>query len=152
MINWTISFWPDAVLLRSAETSKIAVPIANNFYRVNAEVVYISQDPTQAACILDFGIRAISESGGLLGIPLPQGCREGDHVTGKIRLELPLCTDVHPYDISHQWRVNRISANLANFSYYPGDLGELDYQDIAGTDSIKAGSYVLHCSKLNSVI
>ena len=152
VFNWTISFWADAVLLRSAETSKTAVPIANNSYRVNAEVIYISQDLTQAACILDFGIRVISESGGLLGIPLPPGCREGDHVTGEIRLELPFGTDITPYDLRHRWRVNRLTANLADFSLYPGDRCGFDYQDVAGTDSVKAGSYILHCSNLNSVI
>jgi hypothetical protein len=60
------SFWSDAVLIRSEEETKTAVLIDDNFYRVNAEVVYTSNDPEQAACILDFGTKAISELGGRL--------------------------------------------------------------------------------------
>jgi hypothetical protein len=151
VFEWfAIVFWSDAALIRSTEKTKAALPIANNYYRVNAEVIYISQDPKQAACILDFGIKAISESGGILGVPLPPGCQEGDYVTGEIRLELPLCTDVHPHDLAHRWRVNRISADLTNFSSYPGDVSEVRYLDVVGTDSVRAGSYVLHCSNLNA--
>jgi len=151
VIDWfAISFWSDAVLTRAAERTKGAVPIANNYYRVNAEVIYVSHDPKQAACILDFGIKAISESGGILGVPLPPAaCQEGDYVTGQIRLELPLCTDVHPHDLAHRWRVNRISANSTPFVDHPGDASGVRYQDVAGTDSIDALSYVLHCSDLN---
>jgi hypothetical protein len=150
VVDWfAISFWSDVVLTRAAERTKSAVPIGDNYYRVNAEVIYISHDPKQAACILDFGIKAISESGGLLGVPLPPGCQEGDYVTGEIRLELPLCTDVHPHDLAHRWRVNRISADLTPFVNYPGDTSEVRYQDVAGTDSGEAASYVLHCSDLN---
>jgi len=150
VFDWTITFWSKAVLTRSAERNKTAVPIANNYYHVNAEVIYISRDSKYEFCILDFGIMAVSESGTLLGIPLPPGCQQGEYVAGEIRLELPLWTEVQPYNIRRQWRVNRITADLADFSLYPGDLGEMDYQDVSGTDSMKAGSYVLHCSNLNS--
>ncbi len=62
---WPVTFWSDMVLIRAVERTKVALPFAGNYYRVNAEVIYISQDPNQAACILDFGIKAISEVGGL---------------------------------------------------------------------------------------
>jgi hypothetical protein len=150
VIDWfAISFWSDAVLTPAVERTKAAVPIADNYYRVNAEVIYISHDPKQAACILDFGIKAISELGGILGVPLPPGCQEGDYVTGEVRLELPLCTDIHPHNLAHRWRVNRISADLTSFVDKPGDASEVRYQDVFGTDSVQAGSYVLHCSDLN---
>jgi hypothetical protein len=101
VFEWfAIIFWSDAALIRSIETTKAALPIANNYYRVNAEVIYVSQDPKQAACILDFGIKAISEPGGLLGIPPPPGCQEGDYVTSEVRLALPLSTTVHPHDLA----------------------------------------------------
>jgi len=32
---------------------------------------------------------------------------------------------------------------------YPGDVSEAHYEDAFGTDSVQAGSYVLHCSDLN---
>jgi hypothetical protein len=147
--SFAIGFWSDAPLIRAAERTKSAVPIADNYYRVNAEVIYISYDPIQAACILDFGIKAISESGGILGVPLPPGCQEGDYVTGEVRLELPLSTAVHPHNLVHRWRVNRISADSAPFTYYPGDTSEVRYQDVVGTDSVLTESYVLHCSDLN---
>ncbi|MGO4213429.1 hypothetical protein AB4Y89_21060 [Terriglobus sp. 2YAB30_2] len=150
VLDWfAITFWSDAVLTRAAERTKSAVLIADNYYRVNAEVVYVSHDPKQAACILDFGIKAISESGGILEVPLPPGCQEGDYVSGEIRLVLPLCTAVHPHNLFHRWRVNRISANLAPFMNHPGDISEVRYQDVSGTDSIQAGSYLLLCSDLN---
>jgi hypothetical protein len=152
VFDWTITFWSKAVLSLSTERNKTAVPIADNYYRVNAEIIYISRDSRCEFCILDFGIMAISESATLLGIPLPPGCEEGDYVAGEIRLELPLWTEVQPYNIRRRWRVNRITADLANFSLYPGDLGKVDYQDVLGTDSVKSGSYVLHCSALNSLI
>ena len=150
VIEWfAITFWSDTVLTRSMERTKAALPIANNYYRVNAEVIYISQDPKQAACILDFGLKAISELGGLLGIPLLPGCNEGDYVTGQIRLELPLCTTVHPHDLRYRWRVNRIFADLTDFKSFAGDAFGVCYREVTGTDSVRANCYVLHCSCLN---
>ena len=148
VFDWfAVSFWPeaDAAFVRSQISTKTAVPIGSGIYRVNAEVAYISTDPTQAACILDFGIKAISDAAPLL----PEGCQEGDYVTGEVRLELPLCTAVHPHDLRSRWRVNRVSADLTNFSYYPGDIAQSFYQDVLGTDSVQAGSYVLYCSQLD---
>lgn len=151
VLDWfAITFWSDAVLTLSSERTKSAVPLADNYYRVNAEVIYVSHDPKQAACILDFGIKAISESGGIPEVPLPPGCQEGDYVTGEVRLELPLCTNLHPHNLFHRLRVNRISADLAPFMDHPGDVSEVCYQDVHGTDSVQAGSYVLYCSDLNS--
>jgi hypothetical protein len=64
VFDWfAISFWSDAALIRAVERTKAAVPIADGYYRVNAEVIYVSHDPKQAACILDFGIKAISDYG-----------------------------------------------------------------------------------------
>jgi hypothetical protein len=144
VFDWfAITFWSDAKLIQAVEKTKSAVPIADNYYRVNAEVIYISHDPKQAACIVDFGVKAISEVGGLLGV------QEGDYVTGELRLELPLCTSVHPHNLDHRWRVNRISADLNDFASCPGDVSGVRYQNVLGTDSVQAGSYVLHCSDLN---
>jgi len=146
VFDWfAVGFWSNAALIRAVERTKAAVPIANSYYRVNAEVIYVSHDPKQAACILDFGIQAISDGVDIL----PPGCQEGDYVTGEIGLELPLCTAVHPHNLVHRWRVNRISADLTSFMQYPGDVSEAHYEDAFGTDSVQAGSYVLHCSDLN---
>jgi hypothetical protein len=122
-----LTFWVDEMLVPAVERTKVASPLVGNYYRVNAEVIYISQDLNQAGCILDFGMQAISELGGLLGVPLPSDCKEGDYVTGKIRLDLALCTVVHPHDLTRKWRVNEISADLTDYSSKPGDIsGPLD--------------------------
>jgi hypothetical protein len=150
VFDWTLTFWSDKVLIRAVEKTKTAIPLADNYYRVNAEVIYISQDPSQAGCILDFGMQAISEMGGLLGVPLPSEYREGDYVTGEIRLELPLCTVVHPHNLIRKWRVEGISADLTDYSLTPGDIARPCYQEVSGTDAVRAGSYFLHCSAVES--
>lgn len=146
VFDWLLTFWADEMLIRAVERTKFASPLVGNNYRVNAEVIYISQDPAQSGCILDFGMQAISELGGLLGVPLPSECKEGDYVTGEIRLNLALCTVVPPHDLTRRWRVDGISADVTNYSLKPGDISEPCYQEVSGTDAIRAGSYVLHCS------
>ncbi len=145
---WPLTFWVDEVLTRSGEENNIASPLAGNYYHVNAEVIYISKDPAQAGCIIDFGVKAISELGGLLGIPLPSECKVGEHVTGEIRLTFALCTVVHPHNLTRKWQVERISADLSDYTDKPGDTVSSRYQDVSGTDAVRAGSYVLYCSAL----
>lgn len=147
VFEWfALSFWPNGVLSQSSENSKAAIAIADNAYRVNAEVIYISQDPSQAACIVDFGLKAISDTD-----VLPPGSRVGDFVAGEVRLELPLCTKLSPHNLTHRWRVNRISADLTPYvahpdrGYFIRDSSQVRYQDVVGTDSVHAESYVLHC-------
>ena len=150
VFDWPLTFWVDEMLMPAFEKTKVASPLVGNYYRVNAEVIYISQDLNQAGCILDFGMQAISELGGLLGVPLPSDCKEGDYVTGEIRLDLALCSVVHPHDLTRKWRVNGISADLTDYSSKPGDISGPCYQDVASTDAVRAGSYVLHCSAVES--
>ena len=150
IFDWPLTFWVDEVLIQAVERTKVASPLAGNYYRVNAEVIYISQDPTQAGCILDFGMQAISELGGLLGVPLPSECKEGNYVTGEIRLELALSTVVHPHNLIRKWRVEGISADLTSYRSKPGDISGPCYQEVSGTDAVLAGSYVLHCSAIES--
>ncbi|MGA8090129.1 MAG: hypothetical protein WCA10_22855 [Terracidiphilus sp.] len=151
IFDWfAVSLWSDATLTRTVERTKAAVPIADNSYRVSAEVIYVSHDPEQAARILDFGIKAISEKADIL----PRECKEGEYVTGEVRLELPLCTRASRH-FAYRWRVNRISADLT--PYVPDPVrgcfirgaSEVRYQDVVGTDSVHAKTYVLHCSDLN---
>jgi hypothetical protein len=63
-------------------------------------------------------------------------------VPGEVRLDLPLCTAVHSHNLDQRWRINRVSADLTDFMYHPGDVSEVRYQDVPGTDSVRAGSYV----------
>ena len=149
VFHWPVTFWSSRVLTNAVENTKKATPLGSGYYRVNAEVIYLSRDPDQAACILDFGIRAISEVGGLLGVPLPLQCKVGEYVTGEVRFNLDLCTALTPYDLNHKWRVNRIFADLTDFCLYPGDVAAVSYREVSGTDAIRAGSYVLHCSNID---
>ena len=151
--DWhAVSFWSDGRLARSTECSKGATPITDGRYRVNAEVIYISQDANLSAFIIDCGVRAECLGADLL----PDGCVEGDYISGEISLGLPLCSAPHAYDLSHRWRANEIFADLTPFvlssvgRVYVRDSSQIIYQTVAGTDSVKARSYLLNCSLLTS--
>ena len=143
--RWPVTFCCDLVLTPSSASVKSVLPLVRNQYRVDAEVLYISSDSQQAACILDFGIRAISELGGLLGIPLPAKCKVGDYVGGVISLELAFCTVVHPFQITYDWRVDSISAELTGIQSALEDAFESDYRGVVSTGEILADTYILHC-------
>lgn len=115
-----------------------------------AEIAYVSEQ----ACIIDFGLRTTTTDD-----VLPPGCQRGDYVAGDIYLRLPLCTEVGPEEVfkalSHRWQVNGISADLTPYVARPDnsrlfvrDASRVRYQDVPSTDSVKAHSYVLHCSEV----
>ena len=148
VFDWfAVAFWTEKPLAKSFEYSRTAVPIDDYSYRVVAEVTYVSE----RACIIDFGLGATSDCD-----CLPKECREGDYVNGEIQLNLPLCTEVGPEEVfrtlARRWRVNRISADLT--SYVPGpsgglvrDSSNIKYEEVSDTESVRATSYVLHCSE-----
>ena len=146
----TVGFWSDEQLLRSTEKSRGATPIADGRYRVNAEVIYTSPDTSLSTFIIDFGIRAECLGTDLL----PQGCAEGDFVSGEISLDLPLCGAPHKHGLSHRWRANEILADLtphilsSQGRVYVRDSSQIHYQTVAATDSVKARSYLLNCNLL----
>ena len=151
--DWhAVSFWSDERLTRSTERWKGATPIADGRYRVNAEVIYISQDANLSAFIIDLGVKAETLGADLL----PKGCTEGDYVSGEISLDLPLCGAPHAYDLSHRWRINEVRADMTPFvlssagRVYVRDTSQIQYQTVSGTDSVKARSYLLNCSLLTS--
>lgn len=146
----TVGFWSDKRLSPSTENNKGATPIADGRYRVNAEVIYVSRDTRLSAYIIDFGIRAECLGTDLL----PQGCAEGDFVSGEISLDLPLCGAPHNYDLSHRWRANEILADLTPYilssqsRVYVRDSSQIHHQTVASTDSVKAHAYLLNCNLL----
>jgi hypothetical protein len=151
--DWhAVSFWSYERLMRSTECCKGATPITDYRYRVNAEVIYISQDANLSAFIIDFGVRAECLAADLL----PKGCTEGDYVSGEISLDLPLCGAPHAYDLSHRWRINEIHADMTPFVLSSvgrvcmRDTSQIYYQTVCGTDSVKARSYLLNCSLLTT--
>lgn len=148
---FAISLWADGPLVLSAEHTRSAVPIADGRYRVNGEILYVSQDAKQSAFIIDFGIKAIADGLSLL----PDKCNEGHFVTGEVELLLPLCTSVHTHNLAHRWRVNDVSADLTPFvlssaeRVYVRDKSQITYKEVLGTDSVKAHSYLLNCTDLS---
>ena len=148
---FAVDFWPDSAMVQSVETTKSAIPIADNAYRVNAEVICISDDTKLASCILDFGLRAICDGANVL----PPGCQKGDYVTGELRLGLPLCASVSSDELTYRWRVNKVSADLTPYVLDPTkrfrirDVSAIEYDDVSGTEAVKGKGYVLHCSQLS---
>jgi hypothetical protein len=152
VLTWIVEFQCETPLRLSTEKDKRALTLEENRYRINAEVVYISQDPKQMCCILDCGITVVSESGALLGMPLPPGCREGDYVVGDVWLQFPLCTDVQPYNIRHRWHVNQITAKSLPSSSHSDMTSRTDDVQITDTGFLKAEAYILNCSHLSSPV
>jgi hypothetical protein len=152
IFEWfALAFWPDGDLKRvEAEGTKSAIPMDNYKYRVVAEVVFLSQ----RACIIDFGLRAAALAGSV-----PAGCKVGDYVTGNISLRLPLCTEFGPEEVAetpaYTWEVNRISADLTpyvahsdNPRFFVRDDSRIRYEEVVATYSVKACTYILHCSQI----
>ena len=152
VFDWfAITFWTERQLSAASDRTTSVVPVSDYQYRVVAEVTYL----TDRACIIDFGLGATASSD-----LLPQGCKEGDYVTGEIYLNLPLCTEVGPDDVfkalARTWRVNRISADMTPYVPHPEysgglirDASHIRYQDVRSTDSVRTHTYVLHCSEVH---
>jgi len=147
--DWfAVEFWTEGSLKRTDERQKSALPLADYNYRVVAELVFLSEK----ACIIDFGLRAIRTPD-----LLSPECTQGDYVTGQINIGLPLCTEIVPEDVSktlaHKWRVNRISADLTPYVEQPNqprcrDKSQILYREVRSTETVRAHTYILHCSEL----
>ncbi len=151
VFEWfAVVFWTWEPLEKSDERSRSAVVIPDFKYRVVAEVTFFSEK----ACVIDFGLRAIASPD---RISLP--CGVGEYVTGEIRLNLPLCTEITPNEVSktliRRWEINRISADLTPYAahlenprFFTRDDSRVRYQDVPSTRSVKATDYILHCTEV----
>jgi hypothetical protein len=151
IFEWfSVEFWTLKCLERTDERNKSAIPVADFNYQVVAEVAYLSEK----ACVIDFGLRAIRTPGLLSPV-----CKQGDYVTGKISIGLPLCTEVVPEEVSktltRKWRVNRVSADLTpyvtrpdNPLFYFRDETQIQHREVKSTTALKTHAYVLHCSEV----
>jgi hypothetical protein len=150
--DWfSLEFWSDSPLVLTGEDQPHGAVATDDFkYRVAAEVVYVSEK----AAVIDFGIRAISDRD-----RLPNGCKPGDSVAGEITIGVPLCTPLVPDEIlktvARKWHVNRISADLTPYVPLPDnprsfvrDSSRIKYEEVKATYSVKAPTYVLHCSEV----
>lgn len=150
VFEWfSIEFWTLRSLKRTDERRKSASSVDDYRYQVVAEIAHLSDKN----CVIDFGLRAIRTPD-----LLSPECKRGDYVTGKVSIGFPLCTEVVPDEISktlgHKWRVNRISADLTPYVAHPDnprfsirDESRIRYQEVKSTDTIRAHTYILHCSE-----
>jgi hypothetical protein len=147
---FAVEFWTEGNLERTDERSKSAVPVADYIYRVVAEVLYLSEK----ACVIDFGLKAIRTAD-----LLSPECKQGDYVTGKIGIGLPLCTEMVPEEVlktlAHKWHVNKISADLTPYVAQPEnsrfsvrDVSQIRHQDVKSTKTLRTHTYILHCSEI----
>ena len=150
--DWfSLEFWPTRVpLVSTPEKVKSAVSAPDYKYTVTAEVVFRSEK----SCVIDFGLRAIAHPDGIAS-----ECKQGDYITGKIALSLPLCTEIAPKEIlktlARKWQVNQIHADVTpyishhdNPKFFFRDESRIQYEPVLSTVSVNAHGYVLHCTKL----
>jgi hypothetical protein len=104
--------------------------------------------------VIDFGLRAIGYVD-----RVPPDCKQGDYVTGKITLGLPLCTEIVPEEIQHslrrKWHVNGIHGDMTPYishaqepKFFFRDQSRIRYEQVPSTVSVNTHGYVLHCTKL----
>jgi hypothetical protein len=152
LFEWfSVEFWSEERLERTHERRRSAVPIADYNYQVLAEVAYLSEE----ACVIDFGLRAIRTPD-----LLSPECKQGDYVTGNVKIGLPLSTEMVPPEIlnslTHKWRVERISADLTPYVSLPDDprsfyrdKTQVRYREVDSTSDYGADAYILHCSEID---
>jgi hypothetical protein len=148
VFKWfSVAFWIWEPLEKSDERSRSAVVIPDFKYRVVADL-------SEKACVIDFGLRAIASSD---RISLP--CEVGEYVTGEIKLNLPLCTEITPSEVyktlMHRWKINKISVDLTPYApqpenprFFTRDDSSVHYQDVPSTRSVKATDSILNCTEI----
>jgi hypothetical protein len=125
------------------EGVKSATAVDDFQYMISGEVIYLADN----CCVIDFGLNAAGSADNL-----PTGCATGDYVTGTIRIELPLCIALVPQEIllrlRYKWTVRKISADLTPDNGFARDKSQIRFEEVLGTNLLKARSYVLHCSEV----
>lgn len=143
--DWgALSYWSeDECLGVTEERVKSATAVDDFKYTISGEVIYLADN----CCVIDFGLKAAGSADNL-----PAGCATGDYVAGTISIELPLCIALVPQEIlaslHHKWTVKKISADLTPDNGFTRDTSRVRFQEVLSTNSLKARSYVLHCSEV----
>lgn len=152
--SWDIEFAAPDRLSRTNEQRKTAIPLPDYKYQVVAEVrsIYASASIEERACVIDVGLK-------IIGDPevLPVGCKPGDYVCGEIILILThghaIPPEESPEFLKRKWHINTIQAGLTpriehpEHRYFMRDESRMKYQPVLSTATIKAESYILHCSE-----
>jgi len=149
VLKWIVEFWTEGAIGFSAEKVRTASEVGDHKYRITGEVVYLSD----TASVIDFGLRAISSRD-----ILPRNSKQGDFVSGEVRLGLPLCTEVIPEEIlaslEYEWEVETVLADLTPYVEVSGQSGgrvfyrdgsQPKYQEVKSTDAVHAEAYILRC-------
>ncbi|HVI10792.1 MAG TPA: hypothetical protein VND65_21055 [Candidatus Binatia bacterium] len=139
-----LSFWSEDEHLRVTDHRVNSASAVDDFkYSISGEVIYLADN----CCVIDFGLKAAGSAD-----ILPAGCATGDYVTGVISIELPLCIALVPQEIlavlRHRWAVRKISADLTPDHGFTRDKSQIRFEEVLGTNLLKARSYVLHCSEV----
>lgn len=133
----------DEYLRITEKRLKSATAVGDFNYTISGEVIHLADN----CCVIDFGLKAAGSADNL-----PAGCASGDYVTGTISIELPLCIALVPPEIlaalRHKWTVKKISADLTPDNGFARDKSRIRFEDVLGTNLLKARSYVLHCSEV----
>jgi hypothetical protein len=142
--DWfALSFWSEEHLRVTEHRVKSAIAVDDFKYKISGELIHLAGD----CCVIDFGLKAAGSADNL-----PAGCATGDYVTGAISMELPLCIALVPQEIlaalRHKWTVKRISADLTPDNGFARDKSQIRFEEVLGTNLLKARSYVLHCSEV----
>jgi hypothetical protein len=152
---WVLDFSTQKGLTRSQELCKSALVAPDYHYRVAAEIVHLSKD----ACVIDFGLLAIGSSD-----QIPNGCREGDYVTGEFRINLPNHVCKVPCELearmAHNWQVNGILADMAQLVSFDDNSqapywreSEIPYRDVKSTEeSGPCRGYILKCTEASQLL
>jgi hypothetical protein len=152
IFDWfVLDFWTPKGLVKAEQKVKTALAAPDFYYRVSAEVIHLSNN----ACVIDFGLRATGHSD-----QIPTGCKEGDCVSGEIRINLPNSVLGVPDELiitmGHKWQVNGIIADMAQWVSFDDNSkppywkeSEIPYQEMESTaDSGRCRGYVLRCTEL----
>jgi hypothetical protein len=152
VFDWpTLGFWDVTSIKPSATRQRIAVPAANYFYDVIAEVVSVHN----RACLIDFGTRAVGDIDWL-----PPDTHVGDFIAGTIAIDLPVIVpDFAPEHLNgslrRQWKVTGAIADLSGLintgTRWVRDESRILFKEVEDTAAIQTHSYILRCEDLDSV-
>jgi len=151
-----LEFHPSELQLNLAKQKSAVSAGQNDFYEVNAEIVFLSTE----VCVVDFGLQAVCKADS----ELPVDARVGDYIAGEIYLSMAPSI-VAPAELKdslrNRWKVNRIRADHTPPSEAVAESGPYSWYDHTNpkywevtqvVPAIGAGviGYLLDCTLIES--
>lgn len=147
--TWILEFYGDKWSL-AKDRAKSASPVEDFQYRVNAEVLFISN----GVCVLDFGIKTVGE------ISDPQLLGQlsiGSYLSGEITVGMTFCTEVIPENLAqsmnYRMRIEQIFEDTARLVKFEGNrvfrpaTESPRFREVESTNT-DAYEYILRCSEI----